>query len=151
MQAALIVNGVVVDMVLANYAEMDDGRLWVDGTGGAIGDSWADGVFTPPPPPPAPAPDYRITRLAFRNRFLPAEKILIDLASLDNPAAPMNQRQQQAAVRVHLADVTASTFIDLARGDTRAGVQQMEGLGLLAEGRALQILDTPILPEERPL
>lgn len=40
MQAALIEEGVCVDMVMADPAEIQDGRLWVDGTGGTIGQEW---------------------------------------------------------------------------------------------------------------
>ena len=84
----------------------------------------------------------RITRLAFRNRFTQAEKAAMELASLDDPTASMTWRGKAAALRAHMADVAASTFIDLQRADTRAGVLQLEGLGLLAAGRAVQILDT---------
>ena len=97
------------------------------------------------------APDTRITRLAFRNRFNSAEKVTLELAAPDDPTAPMAQRQQAAAIRVHLADVAASTFIDLAAQETRAGVQALEAGGLLTEGRALEILDAPVQPHERPL
>lgn len=95
------------------------------------------------------APDMRITRLAFRNRFTQAEKVALELAALDDPAAPMAQRQQAAALRATLSDTAAATFIDLIRADTRAGVQMLETAGLLAAGRALEILDAPVTPEER--
>lgn len=95
--------------------------------------------------------DTRITRLAFRNRFTQPEKVMLELAGLDDPTAPMAQRQQAAAIRVHLADVAASAFVDLARADSRAGVQSLEAAGLLAPGRALQILDAPVQAHERPL
>lgn len=97
------------------------------------------------------APDARITRLAFRNRFSQAEKVMLELAALDDPTAPMTQRQQAAAIRVHLTDVAASAFVDLASADTRAGVQSLEAAGLLAPGRALQILDAPVQTHEKPL
>ena len=97
------------------------------------------------------APATRVTRLAFRNRFTQSEKVALELAALDDPAATMAQRQQAAAIRVHLADVAVSTFIDLAAQDTRAGVQALEAGGLLTEGRALEILDAPVQPNERPL
>ena len=97
------------------------------------------------------APDTRITRLAFRNRFTSAEKMALEMAALDDPTAPMAQRQQAAALRVYLADVAASVFVDLGRADTRAGVQSLEAAGLLAAGRALQILDAPVQAHERPL
>lgn len=95
--------------------------------------------------------DTRITRLAFRNRFTQAEKVMLELAALDDATAPMAQRQQSVAIRVYLADVAASAFVDLARADTRAGVQSLEVAGLLAPGRALQILDAPVQAHERPL
>ena len=94
---------------------------------------------------------HRITKLAFRNRFTQAEKVTMEIAALDNPAATMPQRQQAAALRANLADTAAATFIDLQRADTRAGVLSLEAAGLLAAGRALEILDTPVQPEERPL
>lgn len=93
--------------------------------------------------------DTRITKLAFRNRFTSGEKVAIEFACLDDPAAPMPQRLQSAALRAHQADLAAATFVDLSREDTRAGVQMLEAAGLLTEGRALEILDAPILPQER--
>lgn len=96
------------------------------------------------------APATRITRLAFRNRFTQAEKVALEIAAIDNPAATLAQRQQAAAIRAHLADVAASTFIDLGRDDTRAGVQALEAGGLIGVGRALEILDAPVEVHERP-
>ena len=96
------------------------------------------------------APATRITRLAFRSRFTQAEKVALELAALDDPAATLAQRQQAAAIRVHLADVSASTFVDLGRDDTRAGVQALETGGLIGVGRALHILDAPVEAHERP-
>ena len=95
------------------------------------------------------AQDTRITRLAFRNRFTQAEKVALELAALDDPTTPMAQRQQAAALRATLSDAAAATFIDPIRADTRAGVQMLEAAGLLAAGRALEILDAPVTPEER--
>lgn len=78
--------------------------------------------------PPAAPQGRRITRLAFRNRFVQAEKVAIEIAALDNPAATMAQRQRGAVAQ---------------QLDPLAGVQQLEALGLIAAGRAVQILDTP--------
>lgn len=105
----------------------------------------------PVPEPSQPVVDLRITRLAFRNRFTLAEKAAIELAALDDPSATQSVRMRAAALRAYLADLAAVTFIDLARPDTRAGVQSLEAGGLLAVGRALEILDTPIVSDERPL
>ena len=97
------------------------------------------------------APATRITRLAFRNRFTQAEKVALEIAALDNPAAAMPARAQAAALRANQADLAAATFVDLQCADTRAGVQMLEAAGLLDAGRALEILDAEITPEERPL
>lgn len=94
-------------------------------------------------------PDSRLTRLAFRNRFTGPEKVAIEFACLDDPSATMAKRLQSAALRANQADLAAAAFVDLAREDTRAGVQALETAGLLAEGRALEILDAPIQPQER--
>lgn len=95
-------------------------------------------------------PDSRITKLAFRNRFTLGEKVMLELAALDDPSAAMPARQQAAALRANLADTAAATFIDLIDASTRAGVQMLEAAGLLAEGRALEILDAPVNQSERP-
>ena len=100
-----------------------------------------DGTLTLPP----------ITRLAFRSRFTSAEKAALELAALDDPSAPMPERLQAATLRAYLADVAASTFVDLAHANTRSGVQSLEAAGLLTTGRALQILDAPVQADERPL
>lgn len=89
-------------------------------------------VVAPPPPPPAPV---KITRLAFLNRFTDAEAITIDLAS---QGATVNA----ASMRRYMQKVNAAEFIDLTRPDTRAGVQALQSVGILAAGRAAVILDT---------
>lgn len=93
-------------------------------------------------------PGVRITRLAFRNRFTTTEKAALEIASLDDPVATMEQRGMAATLRAYLQDVQAATFIDLQRPDTRAGVQQLEYLGLIGIGRAAQILDIPPTADE---
>jgi hypothetical protein len=107
--------------------------------------------YTPPAPiPEPPVPELRyITKLAFRNRFTMKEKVAIELAGSYNPADPVQKQQMAAAVRVSNADIAASTYIDLDRPDTRAGVKSMEDFGLLAAGRAGEILDNPVQDFER--
>ena len=83
-----------------------------------------------------------ITRLAFLSRFTDAEAIQIDLASA-------GQTVPAATLRRYMAKVNAATFIDLSREDTRAGVEQLESLGILAAGRAVEILDAPVTEAER--
>ena len=136
----------------------------LDASGDAVYEYGADarlslGLFPEPPfsqvevvdvPPEQPpySGSWLITKLAFRNRFTQAEKVAVEIAALDNPAAPMQQRAQAAALRASQQDVAVATFIDLRRADTRAGVQSLEAAGLLAAGRAAAILDTPPVDAE---
>ncbi len=101
-----------------------------------------------PAPAPSTPPTRHITKLAFRNRFTQAEKVAIEIAALDVPAAPLQQRAMAAALRASQQDVAAAQYVDLNRADTRAGVQQLEAAGLLAAGRAAAILDTEPSPVE---
>lgn len=94
------------------------------------------------PPTPEPAP-IKITKLAFRSRFTQAEKITVELASIDVPDGQMASRQASAQMRVWLADIEAAEFIDLNYVPTRDGVQALENYGLIGVGRAAEILDTP--------
>ena len=155
MQYALINAGQVVNIIEAD-ADFIDSLQGFDAAvahdQAQIGWAW-DGqqlhAPAPPPVPEQPAPVFtKLTKLGFRGRFTQAEKTAIELASLDDPAAPMAQRQQAADIRVYLADVAAATYIDPQHPETRAGVQALEAAGLIGAGRALQILDAPIQAEE---
>jgi len=90
-----------------------------------------------------------ITKLAFRNRFGQSEKVEIELAACDSPSGTTDQRTLAAGVRASLADLAAAAYIDLDREDTRAGVVALETWGILAAGRALEILDAEIQAVER--
>ena len=89
-----------------------------------------------------PEETYKITRLAFLNRFTDAEAIALDLASIGTTIAA-------ASIRRYMQKVNAATFIDLSRDDTIAGVRQLETVGLIGAGRADQILEAPITELER--
>ena len=105
----------------------------------SLGDSYANSVFTTPEPDVITEVRH-ITKLAFRNRFTFAEKTAIEFASLDDPSADTPTRLQKAALRATLKDQEAATFIDLDQAETVAGVQGLEAMGLLAQGRAEVIL-----------
>ena len=105
-------------------------------------------VFKVSPDRAGIVPGRPVTRLAFDNRFTQAERISVDLASIDDPGAETARRAQAAALRDMRTQVNNATYIDLDRPDTRAGVQQLEAAGLLGEGRATEILDAPIRPDE---
>ena len=111
---------------------------------------YPDGHYRLVPDVPTPAPeDRRITKLAFRNRFTKAEKAGIEFAALDDPTAPTAQRQQAAALRADLKDQEQATYVDLDDEDSRAGVLTLEAVGLIAAGRAVEILDAPVQDKER--
>lgn len=131
--AALSAQGLVL---LSSYDTSMLGKRWT-------GANW-EAVEQEPMPL-----DLRITKLAFRNRFTSAEKVAIEIAALDDPSAPMLQRQQSAAVRAYLADVSAATFIDLGRTDVQEGVQALETGGLIGAGRADEVLSAEIANVER--
>ncbi|NLC21105.1 MAG: hypothetical protein GX771_04245 [Halomonadaceae bacterium] len=90
-----------------------------------------------------PPPPRHITRLAFLSRFTDEEAIAIDLASIGTTI-------EAAMMRRYLSKVEAASFIDLEREDTRQGVLALESVGILAEGRALEVLDNPVEPHEVP-
>lgn len=98
---------------------------------------------------PEVIPERAITRLAFRNRFTQSEKVAIEIACLDNPAASMQVRGAAAALRASQADLQASRFIDLDRADLIAGVEQLELYEVIADGRAQEIIFGEIEDIER--
>ena len=122
-----------------------DGAIRANWTGTA----WVDRTYLAPVTEPAVLVEAKLTRLAFRTRFTQAEKVGLELASLDNPSADMSARALAAGLRVALADQRDATFIDLNLAATRAGVEQLETFGLLAAGRAAEILDAPVQDDER--
>ncbi|MDN4040201.1 hypothetical protein [Massilia sp. YIM B02443] len=99
---------------------------------------------------PAPTAPRHMTVLAFRNRFTKSEKVRIELAAIDDPAADQALRERAATVRIGQADLAAATYVDVDRADTREDVLAFEAMGLLdGAGRALTILDDPIQAHER--
>ena len=100
----------------------------------------------------APTGPRKITKFAYRARFSQAEKTAIEMACLDNPAAPMAQRAQAASLRASQADAMSATFIDLTPSplleETRAAMMPLEALALLAAGRVSVILDTAPVESE---
>ena len=164
MEYALIKSGTVQNVIVADDAFIDSiASEWehierIDtpaerALGVGMGWRWDGAAFIAPPPGQAPTPSpadvaRRITKLAFRNRFTKAEKAGIEFAALDDPTAPIAQRQQAAALRADLKDQEQATFIDLDDEDTRTGVLTLEAAGLIAAGRAVEILDAPVQDKE---
>ena len=95
-----------------------------------------------------PSPTTKITKLAFRNRFKPEEKVALELASKDDPNGLPEKRKNAAMIRVYLDDLSSAIFIDLTRKDTVAAVHLLEQIGLLDAGRAAEILSLKIESHE---
>ncbi len=82
-----------------------------------------------------------VTKLAFRNRFTIPERAGITLAAND----PAN-----IVLRVAMDDLAVSDFIDLTRQEILGLLLGMESSGLLAVGRASEIITTPVSQGELP-
>lgn len=151
MQYALIESGRVANIIEADAAFIETlPGTWAPAQGAGIGWLYDGEAFTAPVPESPPAQDTRITRLAFRKRFTQAEKVALEIAALDDPSATPAQRAQAAALRAYLKDVDAATFIDLADAHVKEGVQTLEAAGLLAAGRAAEIITAPVQEDEKP-
>lgn len=151
---AIVENGAVTNIIVANSPEWPNG---IDITSRTprpgIGWLYANDEFIPPAAPPVdppPALPRHISNLAFDLRLTAAERVAIELASIDNPNANIEARTQAAYLRVALERAKKAQFTNLDDPVTRAGVLQFEAAGLLDEGRALEILDAPVQDSERP-
>lgn len=81
-----------------------------------------------------------ITKLAFKQRMTPQERIEIRGVSSTDP------------IVFDFMDLVAdATFIDLDREDTQQGVQYLASLGILTESRVTEILTSTIEDTERPI
>lgn len=92
------------------------GKLW-------NGSTWED------MPEPEPEPIRTLTKLQFRNRFTFPEKQAIYAAA-----------EVSVDIRIFLDDINAAENINLDDPATIGGVQALEAGGLIAAGRAVEIL-----------
>lgn len=78
-----------------------------------------------------------ITKLAFRERFTPAEMAGI-YAYIGNQS-----NSQWAVVAALMDNLNVATYIDLTRSDVQNGLELLESLGLITMSRMTAILTTP--------
>lgn len=127
---AQVFNGRIVNAIEADSVQWAIDNLdgdWVAMPEGAgIGWNWDGTTATPPPVTP---PRMRLTKLEFRRRFTFAEKQAIYAAA-----------EVSADIRIFLDDIQAAEYIELDNADTIAGVGALETAGLIAAGRADEIL-----------
>ncbi|MFN4149287.1 MAG: hypothetical protein ACK4E4_07055, partial [Rhodocyclaceae bacterium] len=95
----------------------------------------ADGSYAFPEPAPenaiaaTPTPATPLTKLAFMNRF-----------TMEELAAIYAAAKTDVRVEVWMDKLKLAEFIDLADTRTQDGVNNLEAAGLIAEGRAAEIL-----------
>ena len=97
---------------------------------------------------PAETFPAHITQFAFQNRFQLGELVAFEMASVHNPSAAPELQQLAATLRVERKKLESAKFVDLRHAETIAGVGQLETYGLIAAGRAAEILSTTVTPEE---
>lgn len=142
MRYALIKNGFVENVIVADpsFAATIEGYSHVEaldepGEQKVAGPGWAynavTGEFTAPPDMGTDPGQRTISVLAFRSRFTAAEKIAIYTAA-----------KTDVEIQIWLDDLAAAQNSEVSLEDPRTieGVQSLEAAGLLAEGRAAEIL-----------
>jgi CMP-2-keto-3-deoxyoctulosonic acid synthetase len=91
-----------------------------------------------------------ITQYAFMSRMTGEELTAIELASLDDPTAPMQLRAMAAQLRIFTRMLSVAQYIDLDSPALAVSLGQIEAGGLIGEGRAQAILSAPVQEHERP-
>ena len=132
---ALIEGGIVANVVEQDSPPTIPGE-WVECGAAGPGDLYDGNNFTRPP---APVIARHITAYAFKMRLTAAERIGIRAAAASN-----------AAVYDWLDLADSARYIDLDLLTTREGVLALEAAGLLAVGRAAEVLDAPVQDAELP-
>jgi hypothetical protein len=97
--------------------------------------AWVSAITTPAPTP-APAPQTVFTKFGFRGLFTLSELIAIDNYDT-NSTLPADAK---AAIKSFLFSFSVADEIDTTDPTTQQGVQFLEQCGLIAAGRAAQIL-----------
>lgn len=89
--------------------------------------------FSAPPAPAPPPPETALAFMAFLALFTAAEQAAI--ITSDN-----------VQIKLFCLMAAGAAFVDLADPTTVGGVKQLEALGLIAKGRAKQVLAGQALP-----
>lgn len=126
MRYAIIEHNKVANVAVAEYALASN---WIQSGTAAVGDDFINGEIVPQSAPQAPSAPRTLTKVAYLKRFTQAERIGI------REAAKVNVVVEDYVELLNLAQ-----DVDLADPETIAGVQQLEAAGLLAAGRAAEIL-----------
>lgn len=99
---------------------------------------WLAEGNTPDPADPPPPPDRHITIFAFKMRLKSEERQALRAAAKVNPL-----------VEDMMDLLNSATYVDLdLPGGVAASLPALEAVGLLAAGRAKEVVDAPVLDSE---
>ena len=123
---------IVIDGVVDNVLVADSHETGIDVTGTAVGPGWTyDGeTFSAPVvvvPDPEPVTVY-------------AKRDFVGLFSLAEISAIVQAKATDATVLAFCYILEAALTVSILDADTIAGVQYLESVGLIATGRAAEIL-----------
>lgn len=140
MRLALVTDGVVTNVIVGDAADFPEAVEIVEGTPVARG--WLyDGTDFTAPEPPAPEPQRIFTRYGFLNRLTMDEQVAIEMAiEKEHPSLNLNG-QERATLRVFNRMIGTAQEVDLEDPNTIQGIQFLEAIGLIATGRADEVLD----------
>ncbi len=100
--------------------------------------AWVERIENPPAAPPA-TPVRVFTKFGFRSLLTLDELIAIDNYDITLPAEAVEAKM---AMRTIMLNFSVADEIDLDDAATATGLYAIESFGLLAEGRAAEILAT---------
>jgi hypothetical protein len=133
MRIALIKNGLVETVAVANRFMTVDGYTCIDVSDQTVGTGYTynKGVFTPPEVtlPPMHSREGELSQLQYQSLFTFEELVAIETAAETDPAIRVLQRMQQAA-----------SYISLKDARTVQGMQLLLSKGLLTQARYDEIM-----------
>lgn len=95
-------------------------------------------------------PPRHITPHALRRRFTVVERTALEWAVVDRAEAGEADRRHAATLRSLLKDMEQARSIDLDDPELADSLHRFEAFGLIAAGRAQEILDGPVQAHEQP-
>lgn len=91
-----------------------------------------------------------ITPQALRRRFTVVERTALEWAVVDRAEAGEADRLNAATLRSLLKDIEQARQLDLDDPELADSLRRFEAFGLIAAGRAQEILDGPVQAHEQP-
>ena len=133
---------------LPRYETSVLGRRWT-------GTHWEDvAQALPEAPAPSVAPREPALRhiipQALRRRFTVVERTALEWAVVDRAEAGEAERMNAATLRSLLKDIEQARRIDLDDPELADSLRRFEAFGLIAAGRAQEILGGPVQAHEQP-